>query len=213
MTVLSPARPKSRRSTTVAVAAIVIVVGAALLNDLVRTITIVSGRVLFAIGGTDGRLPLASLPQLLQADLREGASGYLTDAPVWLRILCASPTVIHALTIALAAVLFVRILRSIAVAEPFTPEVVRNWIRISSVLIVGGIFQGLVDTVAGAVIFNLASLGAPAGENPLGADYSVIGTDIPQWPFFMILLGVLVAAVATAFRTGARLKEDVIGVV
>jgi hypothetical protein len=210
MVLLNPVRRRSGRSTRVALAAIAIVVVAAILNDLVKIITISTGRVLFAIGGADGRLTLDYLPQLLQADLREGASGYLTDAPLWLRLLCASPTLIHALTIALAAVLFVQIVRSIAAGKPFTPKVINNWATVGSVLIVGGIIQGIADTVAGAAIFNLANSGTPKA---LGADYSVIGTNVPEWPFFMILLGVLAAAIATAFRSGARLEEEVFGVV
>jgi hypothetical protein len=213
MTVLNPVRRRSGRSTTVALAAIGTVVGAALLNDIVQIITTTTGRVLFTFGGADGRLPLTHLPQILQADLREGATGYLTDVPVWLRLLCASPAVTHALTIAIAAVFFIQIVRRIAAAHPFAPQVLRNWPKVSLVLIAGGILQGVMDTVAGVVIFTLASSGTPPGEDLLGADYSGIGTDLPQWPFFMILLGIVAAAVSTAFRSGARLEEEVVGVV
>jgi hypothetical protein len=213
MTLLNPVRRRSGRSTTVALAAIVTVAGAALLNDIVQMITITTGRVLFTFGGADGRLPLTHLPQVLQADLREGATGYLTDVPVWLRLLCASPTLIHALTITLAAIFFIQIVRCIAAADPFASRVLRNWPKVSFVLISGGILQGLVDTVAGIVTFNPASSGTPPGEELLGADYAGLSINLPQWPFFMLLLGIIAAAVATAFRSGARLEEEVVGVV
>lgn len=197
----------------VAIVAICLIVGAALVNDAMRAITITTGRTVFAFGGADGRLPLSYLPQLLQADLREGETGYLTDAPLWLRLLCASPAVLHAITIALAAVVIIQIVRRIASAQPFAKSVLRNWTRLSLVLIVGGIVQGIVDTIAGSTIFGLSASGMAGGDHPLGADYSAIGTNFPQWPFFMILLGIVAAAIATAFRSGARLEEEAVGVV
>jgi hypothetical protein len=206
-------RPRSQRSTAIAIAAVWIVVGTSVLVDLMGVITMTTGRVLFTSGGADGRLPLSYLPQFLQADLREGTTGYLIDAPLWFRVLCSSPTLIHAVTIVLAAVVFIHILRGIASGRPFAPSVLRDWSRVSVVLIVGGVLQGLVDTVAGVVIFSLANAGRSMGEHPFGADYSGIGVDFPQWPFYMILVGIVAAAIAAAFRSGARLEEEVVGVV
>jgi hypothetical protein len=200
--------------TRVASVAICLIVGVAVLNDAVRAITITTGRSLFVFGGADGRLPLTYLPQLLQAERRDGSTGFLVDAPSWLRLLCASPAVVHAVTIALAAVVVIQIVRRIAAAQPFAKTVLRNWTRVSLILIIGGVIQGIVDSIAVQAIFDLASVGHQGGgEFPLGADYSGIGTNFPQWPFFMILLGIVAAAIATAFRAGAQLEDEAVGIV
>jgi hypothetical protein len=51
------------------------------------------------------------------------------------------------------------------------------------------------------------------GEHPFGADYPGIGVDFSHWPFYMILVGIVAAAIAAAFRSRARLEEEVVGVV
>jgi hypothetical protein len=63
------------------------------------------------------------------------------------------------------------------------------------------------------VIFNLATSGRSMGEHPFGADYPGIGVDFSHWPFYMILVGIVAAATTAAFRSGARLEEEVVGVV
>jgi hypothetical protein len=85
---------------------------------------------------------------------------------------------------------------------------------VSLILIIGGVIQGIVDSITVQGIFDLASAGYQGGgEFPLGADYSGIGTNFPQWPFFMILLGIVAAAIATAFRAGAQLEDEAVGIV
>jgi hypothetical protein len=50
-------------------------------------------------------------------------------------------------------------------------------------------------------------------EHPFGADYLGLGVDFSHWPFYMILVGIVAAAITAAFRSGARLEEEVVGVV
>jgi hypothetical protein len=47
----------------------------------------------------------------------------------------------------------------------------------------------------------------------LGGDYQSIGTNLPQWPVSVIVAGLVAAALTAAFRAGARLEDDVDGVV
>lgn len=189
-----------------------------LLHDLVQVITISTGRVLFALGGSDGRLPLSSLPQLLQADLREGTQGTLADAALSLRLLAAVPSLVHALTITAAAVLLIGILHRVSLGRPFTGEVLSRWRWLTIVLLAGGVLQALADTGANLYLstrlgFFGAGFDAEAQAAFLGGDYAGIGTNVPQWPIPILLAGVVALALGAAFRAGARLEEEVDGVV
>ncbi|MGL3806167.1 hypothetical protein ACSYDW_08735 [Paeniglutamicibacter sp. R2-26] len=207
-------RPKSNiRATKFAVVALWLVAGGALISNLGQMITIITGRFLFTFGDIDPRLPLSTLPQLLQAEVRDGGAGYLVDAPLWLRLLCASPLAAHMATVLLAAFLITGIIQRIAAGQPFNASVLHNWKWLSAVLIVGGTIQGALDAMAGRSIYTLAGDSDVAGQFPLGADYMAIGVDLPQWPILMMLLGVIAAALAIAFRSGARLESEVDGVV
>lgn len=201
-------------------AVLLIVASFSVLSDLTQTITIATGRALFAFGGSDGRLPLGHLPQLLQAELREGQSGTLADADLSLRLLCALPSALHAATVALATVFLLRALRGIAQGQPFAPYVLLNWRHLSIALLIGGVAQGLADTVASVYLASRIGLlfgsGIVTREQAvtfLGGDYQAIGTNVPQWPVPIIIAGLVALALTAAFRAGAKLEKDVDGVV
>lgn len=175
--------------------------------------TIATGRVLFALNGAEARLPLSSLPQINQAELREGATGYLVDAPFWLRALCATPAMLYILIAVLAAILITRALRGISAGRPFSPSVQQSMTRLSLLLILGGILYGVLDTIAGLTISDVAWTITQGVQLPLGADYIVTSTDLPRWPVFMITTGVVGLALSAAFRAGARLEEAADGLV
>jgi hypothetical protein len=206
----APKQGQLARASAVLIAVIAVL---AALNDLVRVVTVSTGRVLIALGGAEGRLPLSALPQLLQADLREGTTGYLTDAPWGLRLLAASPAAIHAVTVLWAALVLTRILRHIAGAKPFDVPTISGWRQLTIILVIGGIIQGLADTFAVFEISNLSMQSMSTGKHLLGADYSGIGVNIPQWPILLIVLGLVAGSIAAAFRAGARLQEEAHGVV
>ena len=207
-------RPKSSiKPTSFALLALWLVVGGAVIGNLGQATAIVAGRSLLAFGDIDPRLPITFLPQLLQAELRNGGTGYLVDVPLWLRIMCVSPLVANSITVFLAALLIAAIIRKIAIGQPFDSRVIRNWKWLSAVLIIGSSVKGLLDAAAGRSIYNLASPDDVAGGFPLGADYMGISVDLPHWPILMMLLGVIAAALAIAFRSGARLESEVDGVV
>lgn len=75
--------PKTSARAAVVVVWIIAVFAA--VGSALEVFVTISGRVVIAFNGTDPRLPLTSLPQINQAELREGATGYLVDAPTWLR--------------------------------------------------------------------------------------------------------------------------------
>lgn len=212
--IVTDARQKQRTaSTTIARIAVWVVAVIAVIHNAVQVYTIVSGHVLIAFGGADSRLPLTSLAQINQAELRGGGTGYLVDVPAWLRVLCSVPAFLNILVAVLAAILVVRIIRRIAVGQPFVPAVRRNWVALSAVLIVGGVLLGIADAVAGQVVFGVASNFTFQPPFPLGADYQVLSVDVPRWPFFMILTGVVGLAISAAFKEGARLEEEADGLV
>lgn len=210
-------RPKAFR---VVRAILLIVASFTVLSNITQAITIATGRTLVAFGGADGRLPLAHLPQLLKADLYDGASGTLADADLSLRLLCALPALIHAATIVLATVFLLRVLRGIAQARPFDPFVVTNWRRLSLALLIGGVSQALADTVASVYVASRIGLLFGAGlvsteqqERFLGGDYQGININSPQWPVSIIIAGLVALALTAAFQAGAKLEKDVDGVV
>ena len=214
-----PLRQRPRVSRFVR-AALLIVATFTVISDLTQTITILTGRVLFAFGGSDGRLPLSHLPQLLQADLRAGASGTLADADGWLRVVCAVPSLIHAVTVVLGTVFLLRALRGIAQARPFDAFVLTNWRRLSTALLAGGVLQGLFDTAATVylasgigLLFGNGLVSSEQKDRFLGGDYQSIGTNVPIWPIPVIIAGLIALALAAAFQAGARLEKDVDGVV
>lgn len=215
-TVSTSIRPP--RTGRFAAGAIIVVLVLALLHDLIQVITISTGRVLFALGGSDGRLPLSALPQLLQADLREGSHATLADAALSLRLLAALPSLVHAVTITAAAILLIGILHRVSLGRPFSGEVLGRWRWLTVVLLAGGVIQSLADTGANIYLStHLGLLGArydsQAAEAFLGGDYSGIGINVPQWPISILLAGVIALALGAAFRAGGRLEEEVDGVV
>ncbi|WP_440711296.1 hypothetical protein [Herbiconiux sp. YIM B11900] len=199
---------------------LLVVAGFVVLGDLMQAFTVVTGRFLLALGGADPRMPLDSLPQLLQAELREGASGTLADADLLLRVLGALPSVLHAVTIAVAVVFLVKALEGIAAGRPFDRRVLVDWRILSIALLAGGIAQGLADTAAVLYLNTRIGLLFGAGlvtpdetDAFLGGDYRAIGTDAPQWPVYLVIGGLVALALTTAFRAGARLEREAEGVV
>lgn len=185
----------------------------AAIGSALEVFTTITGRVVFALNGADPRLPLTSLPQINQAELREGATGYAVDAPIWLRTLCATPAMLYVLVALFAAVLITRALFGIAASRPFSPAVRRNLTVLSLILIIGGVLYGVLDTIAGRTIYDVATSFTQGVQFPLGADYAVTSTNVPRWPFFMIITGVVGLALSTAFKAGARLEEEADGLV
>jgi len=173
------------------------------LGNLATAISVITGRFLFAFGGADPHLPLTKLPQLLQADVRPGHTYTVGDLSIGVRVLCALPSVVAAGTIAFAVILLVGVLGRIAAGRAFEPSVRRRLVLLSAVLVGGGLLQGLLDTAA------IAALAVSVDREAV----SGLATNLPNWPWALIVVGVAVSALGAAFAEGARLKEDAVGVV
>ncbi|MCV2394718.1 DUF2975 domain-containing protein [Actinotalea sp. M2MS4P-6] len=175
----------------------------AVVANLATAVAVLTGRFLIVSGGADPGLTLEQLPQLIQADERPGHTFTVADLAPQLRVLCAGPSIVAAATILAAVLLLIRALDEIAAGRAFEPPSRRLLGWLSAVLIGGGILQGLLDTAAIAAL--VASVDYEAIEG--------LGTNVPRWPWTLIVVGVVVSALSLAFAEGARLKEDVAGVV
>lgn len=152
-----------------------------------------------------------TLPQVSYF-LMDGDWGDLTDVDLKLRLLCASPVVVDLITVLLAAWLVTRIIDKIGAGASFTPDVPRAWRRLSTVLFTGGVTQGVLNAIAlSAIQANPKSVLAP--HAPAHASVTAVGFSTSGWPWMLLVLGVIAGAIAVAFRQGARLQEDVDGVV
>ena len=203
----------STKSTNTALVAVWIVAGGAILTNLIQLTITATGRFIFFFWESDTRMPITALPQVLHADLAAGTDGYLSDVPGWLRALCATPTVANTLTVLLAAILVAGIIQKIAHGQPFNQRVVRNWKLLSFLLVIGGALEGVLDTVAGQSLMGSNGQADENGAFELGAQHVILIIDSPQWPVLLMLCGVISAALAIAFRSGARLETEVDGVV
>lgn len=182
--------------------------------------TIVTGRSLFTFGGADSRLPLVHLPQLQQAELDSGESGTLADLDLSMRLFGASPLFVQAVIFLVAVVALGRIVSGIARAEPFNSVVQSNWKLLSLTLLGGGLLQALLSTAAWTYFisriglhFGMGSVSLETRAEFLGAHYSAIGGPFPQWPWMIIIAGLVALALTAAFRSGAKLEREADGVV
>lgn len=222
-TTVRPAGRGARRSVLVrrvVTGSVLLVATLTALGAVSTAIMTITGRYLFAVGATDPRLSLTELPQMLRADLREGATGTLADLDLGMRVLGAVPSVIHAVTVVLAAWLLLRVLRGVSGGTPFSGQVLSSGSRLSVVLLVGGVLQAVVDTAAGVYLGSRIGLLFGAGRVTreqeqafLGADYEGINIGAPDWPIPILVAGLVALALTAAFREGARLERDVDGVV
>jgi len=120
----------------------------------------------------------------------------------------------------LAVAFLLRVLRGVAAAEPFSVRVLNGWRALALALLLGGIFQGLADTIAGiylasrlGLLFAVGHVTSEQADSFLGGDYQGIGTNVPQWPVVIIVAGLVALALTAAFRASARLERDVDGLV
>jgi hypothetical protein len=173
---------------------------------------VLTGRYLWVSPDLSPRKPLADLPQLLQADVREGSSMMLDDVPTLLRVLSAAPALIAAVTAVVAALLVARVIRAIASGQPFAARSIRALAGASAVLVVGGLAQGIVDTAATAALTSWITSATEAG-GPFEHAVEALGVDLPHWPVMIIVVGLVTSALTVAFRQGALLQAETDGLV
>lgn len=184
------------------------------LLELVGVFSMTTGLLLgnALLGDTARHQPLTVLPQVLQAELAPGATGDATDVVLWLRLLCATPYVLNVVIVILAALMFHRIIDHVGRGQPFSSTVQRAWTRLSGLLVWGGLAQTALSALAVGIIAG----GLQEGTNDrhlFGAEYSGLGINGPDVPWMLIVLGIIAGALAIVFREGARLEDEVAGVV
>lgn len=202
---------KIEPATTTAISGLWIVLGAASLFALGNAFSIISGRVLFSDANSDPRLPLERLPQLLQAAPFPGETAFLTDAPLWLRLLCAGGTLVSIGIFILSGVYLRRVIQNLSLGKPFAPAVLHNWKSLSLVLVVGSMLQGLIEVASFGAIMLITSSSAP--NDIWGSNVQSLGVALPNWPWWTLLLGIVTQAILVAFKSGAQLEKDVVGLV
>jgi len=203
---VEPMRPNRRRRSAVHLGAtfmrLLVVVGAlVILGALWCAVT---GRY---IGG-DGPysyLTLDALPQLHQALPVDAAAIRIVDLPLWARALAYTPGVISGVTMVLVALTTQRVLIAIAAAHPFERTTARRVRTVGLLLAVGGTLTGLTDTIAMYTFMRV-----------LGDEWSEVYSTLyytADWPWALIITGVVVVAASAAFTEGARLQRESDGVV
>lgn len=206
------ARPrKTEPATTTAISAIWLVIGVAAIYAALTALAIMTGRGLLAVTGEDALLPLSTLPQLIQADPAEGHQAWLSDAPLWLRLLCSVGTVTSCIILVLCGIYLRRVIQGLAAGRFFAAEVLESWRKLSLVLVLGAIIQGVAETAAFAAIFWITTTANP--NEIWGSNLQGLGIDLPHWPWWTLLLGVVGQAIYGAFKSGAQLEKDVVGLV
>ena len=165
------------------------------LNNAVYAAYLIAGRHLFVGPGIDGRLTVASLPQVSYGQGPSTDTVYLVDVPLWLRWLCAAPLLLFAIVLLLATILIVVAVRRFTTGTSGR-SVAKPWKILAAVLILGGLAQGLVDTAAihalhehyePSVVFN-----------------SALATAAFTIPWSILAFGLLAAAIAAATAHGTQ---------
>lgn len=211
----------SRRGFLHLVRSILLVVSTlTILANLVTTITTATGHSLITLGGGTGALPLRNLPLLGQADQHKGSHGTLADAALSLRLVSAAPSLVHAVTVLVATIFLLLVLRGIREATPFDRSVLRHWRRLSLTLLGGGALQGLTATAGWVYLGSRIGLffgsGGVSDKDKyqfLGGDYTGIGLSGPTWPISILIAGIVALALTAAFRQGALLEQEAEGIV
>lgn len=209
---MKPVRPKKiETATTTAVSAIWIVLGMASLATIGTIVATITGRYIWIFGDGDTRIPLDHMPQILQADPFEGQEAWLIDAQLWVRLVGSVGNLIALAILVLTGVFLHRVITGIALSKPFSLDVLKSWKTLSMILILGGAAQGIANTLTFAVLYKIAF--SNPDTSALGTSLQVLSLDLPQWPWWTILLGIVAQALYGAFKTGAQLEQDVTGLV
>lgn len=167
-----------------------------------RAVTILTGLSPF---GENSWIPPSALPQLTQLELGGSADPRLqvTVIPLWLRLLSVLALLVSAASAAAALWWTRRIVARIGGGEPFHPEVIRS-LRVTAIALIGGaLLRPLVDvaTIAGLMNWASSQRGTSLGLAP------------PELSLTLLTVGLVAACLLVAFRSGARLAEDAVGVV
>lgn len=145
-----------------------------------------------------------SVPELEGTDVRVDRTDFtllLPDPDTTQRLLALLPDLMTAAVVVSVAWLGHAVLRDVAAGDPFRPVNVTRLRWIALLVALGGGLVGAVRALVALPILSDVDLG---GLTPAG---------FWEVPLIPLLLGMVVALVAEAFRTGTTLRDDVDGLV
>lgn len=107
------------------------------------------------------------------------------------------------LTVGVCALLLWRVLARVSAGRPFAPGQARTVAVVAVVIVLGGSLASVLSDAATLAVLSRLGLDSPAGPFE-------VGVTLPLLP---LLLGGLVLVVAESLRSGARLQDDLDGLV
>ncbi|TCO13146.1 DUF2975 family protein [Kribbella steppae] len=130
-----------------------------------------------------------------------GSAALTVDDPSFSqRVLLELPTIVGAVLILLGIYLLFRIARTLCLGDPFQPRNPLRLFGIAILIAVGSVAASLLQ----AVTTDQLVAGTPLADHvPFSVEFSLLP----------LLVALLVAALAEAFRIGVRLREDTEGLV
>lgn len=170
----------------------------AVLSTVFYSAYLIAGRHLLMGPSLDGRLTGASLPQVNSGSVPPMDTAYLVDLDLWLRWLCAAPTLIFAVILAFATILTVVAMRRLTVGAA-RAALAKPWKILAAVLILGGLAQGLVDTAAVQTLRER--------YHPFVGFDSALATAAFAMPWPTLAFGLLAAAIAAAITAHSPQHE------
>ncbi|GAA4431979.1 hypothetical protein GCM10023169_37170 [Georgenia halophila] len=198
---------KDRRSEAGLAKSLVTVIGGlAVLNGLAGVFVLLSGHWLFTNG--DARRP--TIAELPQSDFTfvEGQTVYLTDLPLWIRLVFALPGSLLTLIYLVSALSVRRLVIQIGRGEPFSVRARRSLAALSLTLLSGS----LLDLIITFTLEHSMPEQITAHLHGQGIQLASFSHG-PNWHVMLLVLGAISSALLAAFSDGARLREEAEGVV
>lgn len=198
-----PATPPRRRPDALVRPWLAILACLVIAWAVFRAISILTGFTWFSAFGSDSWIPPTALPLVGQLELAENPRLEVTVIPVWIRLLSALAIATTAGSASVALWLTRSAVARIGEGEPFHPDVVRSLRTISAVLVGGAVLRPLLDlaTITALLNWHDSQAGVSIGLNP------------PHIPLTLLTVGLVAACLRVAFRSGAQLTEEAVGVV
>ena len=192
---------------------LVLLSGAVALLTLSSATALIRGRT-WVLNGPDTGMPLDLVPQITAADADSWQVVTALDLPVLTRVLSSLPGLVLGSALVAGALLVAHLLREIARRRSFGPAARLGLGRLSLVLILGGAASAVLDLVA---LLNMQAAISPlrdAWVREMRDDAPSVSVSVtPSVPVFVIVVGVIAAALLFALSDGARLEKDAEGVI
>ncbi len=217
---LDQRRTGGGRIGAVRVLLVMVAVVVAAWNSYIVAAALTARPLLLPAGGSDAYVGATVLPQVLQLDWLESSHcGDLADGeichtvstsvraeeiPLWIRAVAVTPQLLEAIAIVVALLAVRRALQYIAWGQPFAGQVRAGLRTAAVVLVVGTLVRTALHPVGLALLtqwWDGLDGGRAIGMQP-------IYLSVP-----LLVGGLVLGSLGVAFREGARLQEDVAGVI